>query len=259
VAPSDCPSTDPVQVWDRLWSHAPSTARDDQLIERERQGVRWTLVARKLEEAFGQVAGLRTIELGSGRGDLSVLLAEQGAQVTLLDASEQALAQARNRFGRRGLAAEFLQDDLLAPEPGWEGRFDVALSSGVVEHFRGEVRTDALAAHWRALRPGGLAIISVPHAHCPPYRLWKLYLELRGWWPYGLEIPYTRRELVKRARQAGFREAETTAVGLWQSVTDHLWRGLLGGAAGPPGRDWAGRASVLDPVMGLSAILLARR
>ena len=37
--------------------------------------------------------------------------------------------------------------------------------------------------------------ISVPNAHCLPYRLNKWWLEPRGTWHWGLEIPYTRAEL----------------------------------------------------------------
>ena len=56
------------------------------------------MIDRYLNNAFGRIKGLNTIELGSGRGDLSVLLAERGANVTLLDASDAALEQARERF-----------------------------------------------------------------------------------------------------------------------------------------------------------------
>jgi cyclopropane fatty-acyl-phospholipid synthase-like methyltransferase len=207
-----------------------------------------------LTRTFGQVAGLRTIELGSGRGDLSVLLAERGAKATLLDASDQALVQAERRFDRLGRAAEFVQADLFDLSQRLHRRFDVALSSGVIEHFRGDRRSDAIRAHFDVLRDGGLAVISVPHAWCLPYRLWKGYLELRGWWPYGLEIPYTKRELIRRARETGFRQAEAVALGFWQSIGDRLRPGQSGRR-----RDWVARRSILDPFMGLSAVLFAQR
>ncbi len=241
-------------VWDRLWLHEPSETRDVVLLDRERRNPRWTMIQQHLESVFGTIKGLRTIELGSGRGDLSVLLAEQGAQVTLLDTSDRALDQAQRRFRRLGLQTTCVTGDLFDARAGGRGDFDVALSSGVIEHFQNENRTRAVRAHAEVLRPGGVAVISVPNAHCIPYRIWKLYLELRGWWPYGVEIPYSRKEILLRARAAGLVSLETQCSGFWQSVGDHWGRNLLG-----RGPDWVGRRSVLDRLMGMSLILTGRR
>ena len=237
-----------------MWRHTPSAARDDALLDRERRSPRWSFIVERLEATFGAVAELETVELGSGRGDLSVLLAERGARVTLLDASDKALDQARRRFDRLDLPARFARADLLGPLDLWRDRFDLALSSGVIEHFRGAERTQALRAHWTVIRHGGAAIVSVPNAWCLPYRLWKLYLELRGWWPYGTEVPYAKSELLRRACDSGFEAVEACCIGFWQSVGDHLGRSLLGG-----GPDWIDRPSPLDGIMGMSLLLWGRR
>jgi 2-polyprenyl-3-methyl-5-hydroxy-6-metoxy-1,4-benzoquinol methylase len=204
--------------WDRLWRHQPSDARDEQLLQRERRSLRWASVVSHLEATFGSIDNLRTIELGSGRGDLSALLAERGADVTLVDSSERALAQARQRFDRLGLPARFESADLFRAREAFRGRFHVALSSGVIEHFCGEERTRAIRAHCEVLRSGGLAVISVPNAWCLSYRARKLYLELRGWWPYGQELPYTRREIIRRAKEAGFARIEAGAMRFPRSI-----------------------------------------
>ena len=118
-------------VWDRVWRYRPSDARDDALLEREEASPRWRLVVDRLERTFGSIDGLQTIELGSGRGDLSVLLARRGARVTLLDRSERALEEARKRLVRLGLPARFEQGDLLTRSDSKEGCFEVSLSIGV--------------------------------------------------------------------------------------------------------------------------------
>jgi SAM-dependent methyltransferase len=200
----------------------------------------------RLEASFGTIRGLRTIELGSGRGDLSTLLAERGAEVTLVDSSEKALTQARHRFDRLGLDARFVCADFLHEAARWRGGFDVALSSGVIEHFEGADRTTVVRAHCDALAPGGLAVISVPNAWCLPYRVWKFHLEHRGWWPYGLELPYSRPELLRRMRLAGFGRVEGVCMGLWQSVGDHWAKRWLRDKP-----DWSRYRSVLDGLMGL--------
>ncbi len=217
-------------------------------------------MGRQLMSAFGTrgadgaPVGLRSIELGSGRGDLSVLLAECGVDVTLFDVSEAALAQAERRFERLGLSARYEKGDLMGPMADWRATYDIVLSSGVIEHFKGADRSRVLEAHHNVLRPGGLAMVSVPNAWCFPYRVWKSYLELRGWWPYGMEIPYSRRELVRRARDVGFEGVEAEGFGFWDSVGSHWMKGLLGREVGC--RD---RASRFDSVMGASLLLLGRR
>jgi SAM-dependent methyltransferase len=241
-------------VWDRLWRATPDDAKDDAALDRERRSPRWALVVQKLIAAHGTLSNLRTIELGSGRGDLSALLAERGAQTTLLDQSARALDEARRRFARLHLAATFTDGDLLGDLDEHRAAYDAAISLGVIEHFRGEDRTRVLRAHYEVLRPGGLAIVSVPNAWCPPYRAWKAYLELRGWWPYGLEIPYSRRELLSRAAEAGFARAEVVGLNFWQSVGDHFGRSLLG-----RGPDWVDRPSLLDRTAGSVLVLFAWR
>jgi SAM-dependent methyltransferase len=241
-------------LWDQLWRCQPSDAKDDALLARERRSPRWRTIVERLEATFGSTEGLNTIELGSGRGDLSTLLAQSGARPTLLDTSENGLAQAERRFDRLGLTGCYEQADMLGTLEAYGQRFDVALSSGVIEHFKGDDRTRAVRAHFDVLRPGGMAVISVPHAWCMPYRIWKFYLELRGWWPYGTEIPYARRALARCARTAGFSRVETCCMGFWQSVGDHWGGGLLG-----RGPDWVDKPSRLDSVMGLILLMFAWR
>lgn len=212
------------------------------------------MILANLNHAFGSINNLKTIEIGSGRGDLSVLLAQQGARVTLLDASDKALAQAKQRFDRLGLRAEYVQTDFMASVESESSRYDVSLSSGVIEHFVGAERTRSMLAHHDVLRPDGMTIISVPHAHGFSYRIWKAYLDLRGWWPYGVEIPYASREMRRRLVEAGFRHVETTAMGHWQSVGDHLLKGLLGKSV-----DWVEKRSCIDAWVGGTLLAFARR
>jgi len=253
-SPPPSPQATGRAVWDRVWRHHPSDSRDDALLARERNGLRWAAIVSRIESAFGRIAGLRTIELGSGRGDLSILLAERGARVTLLDENPAALAQAQYRFDRLGLAGGYEQDDFLGPRKAHADRFDVAVSSGVIEHFQGADRTRAIAAHACALRAGGMAIISVPNAWCIPYRVWKKYLELRGWWPYGMERPYAHGELLRRSREAGLTEADVLGIGFWQFMRKH-W------AFSPRARRPHAETKIsrLDKLFGASLVLFARK
>lgn len=241
------------RVWERLWRQRPTAKNDADQVLREQRNPRWAIVHAGLTAEFGQITGLRTIELGCGRGDLSALLAACGARVTLLDRSDTGLAQARRRFERLNLKADFVSGDLLADPGRLAERFDVSCSLGVIEHFRAAERARALAAHRAVLHDGGMAVVSVPHAMGLPYRLWKLYLEARRLWPYGTEIPYSKGELRRRARAAGFHRVELHASGFWQSIGDHWGRSILGLTP-----DWIERRSWLDSAFGGTLTMLAR-
>lgn len=241
-------------VWERVWRHLPSDAKDDAALARERRSPRWRTIVARLKATFGAIDGLKTVELGSGRGDLSVLLAREGARVTLIDYSDVALELAGRRFKRLGLDARFARADMLGEMGAWRDAFDVSASYGVIEHFKGRDRTRVVRAHHDVIRPGGLAVISVPNAWCVPYRLWKAYLEFRGWWPYGMEIPYSRGELLDRARRAGFARSRLDCTGLWQSIGDQWGRSVLG-----RGPDWVDKPSRWDPVMGFNLVLFGWR
>lgn len=248
------PTTAVVAAWDNLWHHSPGAARDAELLAREERSPRWRTVHSVLSREHTSLHQIHAIELGSGRGDLSALLARHGAQVTLLDTSDRALGQARHRFHRTGFDAEFEPGDLFDEIGRRRSRFDVALSSGVIEHFAGVDRTRALRAHYETLRPGGLAIISVPHARCIPYRLWKGYLELRGCWPYGREIPYSKTEMLRRGHEAGFIDGRAVCLSFWHSLSAHWGRSILG-----LNIDWTDRSSLLDSMLGLILLYIGRR
>ena len=240
--------------WERVWQSQPTAVKDDVLLSRERSSKRWSLIVERIVRAFGSIRGLTTVELGSGRGDLSALLAERGATVTLVDSCETALDQARVRFDRLGLSATYRRADFLDAAFADGQRHDVSLSSGVIEHFKNEDRTRTVRAHFDVLAPGGMTVISVPHAHCPTYRLWKLYLELRGWWPYGMEIPYTKRELDRRTRDAGFARVEAHCTGLLQSIGTHWFQRVLGRRPG-----WTDRTCPLDSMLGFTLLVFGWR
>lgn len=250
-----------VAVWNRLWDYHPTDAKDDALLAREQRSRRWAMIVHRLQATFGSLKGLRTVELGSGRGDLSAILAQHGALVTLLDASDKALEQARARFDRLGLSADYVNGDMLGPLTDMRDRFDVSLSSGVIEHFEKDDRTRVVRAHYDVIRSGGVAVISVPNAWCIPYRVRKKYQELRGWWPYGLELPYTRRELMRRAQNAGFARVEASYIRFDRTLSD----ASDDGAGFRPKRDATPKASstrrgkMVDTLMGLVLLMFGWR
>ena len=191
-------------AWDRLRLTSESVRK---LVAREQRTLRWQAIREAFLARFGTLKGLRTIELGAGTGDISLLLALEGAAVSLFDASEKALEIARYKLSLYDIEAAYVVGDLFSLPAEHVGRYDAAVSYGVVEHFTGEDRFLACDSHARCVRPGGAVAISVPNARCLPYRLNKLWLETTAQWEWGIEVPYTRGELFGIAGRMNLKDA----------------------------------------------------
>jgi SAM-dependent methyltransferase len=152
---------------------------------------------------------LKVAEVGCGSGTFALTLRLLGADVTLIDADEQALDAARRSYGLYGFEPRFLQADVLAaPPPSLLGTFDLVSSSGLAEHFTGSQRKTCLAFHRDLLKNGGVARISVPNRFSPWYRLHRGIRELLGTWSLDIEIPFSCGELKIIAKAVGFSRYE---------------------------------------------------
>jgi ubiquinone/menaquinone biosynthesis C-methylase UbiE len=167
---------------------------------------------RLVEQRLGSFDGLKSIEIGAGLGDFSLLLNWAGADTTLSDYSDEAISKAQVRFREHGATAQFVKADMLNAPSTLSDAHDISFSLGLAEHFEGNDRYRIIEAHARVLRSGGLTFISVPYRYSFPYRIWMAYLIWRDKWPYGVEIPFSKREIRELAEQSGM-----TTVGFIQS------------------------------------------
>ncbi len=73
--------------------------------------------------------GLKVLELGSGRGGVGIHLARLGADVTLLDFSPTALAQAEGLFSLEGLEVKTVTGDVTHPDLNFPQKYDLIVDS----------------------------------------------------------------------------------------------------------------------------------
>jgi SAM-dependent methyltransferase len=206
------------QLWDDVWAaRSPSVEKDLYAVAKEERLIRWQRIEAKILERFGAFAGLSIVELGAGRGTNAALMAHRGARVTVLDYSQTALDRSRRLFDNLGLPVELVLQDALELPDDLRGRYDVSMSFGLAEHFLGDPRAAIVRAHFDVLKPGGIAFVSVPNAHNPPYRLYKWITERTGRWTIGEEYPFSRRELERHCRALGLDNYGFFGDSLWRS------------------------------------------
>jgi SAM-dependent methyltransferase len=152
----------------------------------------------------GVRAGERVLDLGSGGGAFTAILAQANALPVGIEVAEAALRRARSEHP----ALDFRLAPIDGPLPLDDGSFDVVWASEVIEHI-------ADTAHWlsevrRVLTPGGRLLVTTPNHP-------RLAIALRGVERYSEPLGdhlhlYTRRSLSTVLGEFGFGDVEVRAV-----------------------------------------------
>lgn len=111
---------------------------------------------RQLVTAADLRPGERVLEIGCGTGNLALLIARvhAGVDVVGIDPDPRALARARRKADRRGLAVE-LHHGFAERLPFPDGSFDRVVSAFMFHHLVADAKPRALGEARRALRAGG--------------------------------------------------------------------------------------------------------
>jgi len=127
------------------------------------------------------------LDLGSGRGDHSAMLARAGRRPTLVDWSPQNIEFSRQMFAACGVEGRFCVGDITRPLPFDSGSFDAVFSCGVLEYFDRQQVAAIIGEAFRVARKR--VIVLVPNAFSVAYRVGKWYMERSGTWTWGGEVP----------------------------------------------------------------------
>jgi SAM-dependent methyltransferase len=131
---------------------------EDEVARLEIQGGALAPATRMIFVEAGIRPGMRVLDLGCGAGDVTFVAADlvgPDGFVVGVDRSAEALARARLRAGRRGLAqVQFVEGDLNDPAPG--GPFDAIVERLVLWAVPDPAAL--LRRQARVLRPGGLVV-----------------------------------------------------------------------------------------------------
>lgn len=140
----------------------------------------WHELVRVHLSSARDVAGLRLLEIGCGRGGFSVWLASvrpAPASVVAMDYSAVAVEKAAAQAAQRGVQGVTWQVGDIQAIPHADASFDTVFSCETIEHVPDPAR--AVCELARVLKPGGRLFLTTPN-YLGTYGLYRAYLRLRG-------------------------------------------------------------------------------
>lgn len=189
-------------VWDDIWQGTEPLDLEAirKNIEITKQSKPWRHYNEIVQEKLGGWKNVKAVEIGSGMGWHNFMAATEGAEVTFLDYSQPALDLARKRAEAFSLNASYIFGDAFEILKESDRNYNLSWSFGTAEHFKGEKRQQFFELHFEFMVPGGVAIISCPYKYALNYRIWMHYASKYKEWTYGLEIPYSKTEYLRRLK-----------------------------------------------------------
>ncbi len=170
------------QVWENFWSRKSDIREVYSNTDRIRRNLSKHL---QLDKA-------RILEVGAGTGRDSFFMADDGAELFLLDYSKNSL---------KIIAKESPVDRTVCPVgadafqlPFLDDTFDAVFHQGLLEHFRREKASALLKENIRVLKPGGFLVVDVPQ-RWHVYTIVKHILIALNAWFAGWEREFSIREL----------------------------------------------------------------
>jgi len=169
------------QVWDQLWSNKETGS-----------GHQWDPLSNTIYDEIVKLLPsdrpATLLEAGSGTGRISLRLAAEGAEVTLVDYSAGAISNSQRLFQSQQQSGRFILSDIRNINLP-DGGLDMVWNSGVLEHFDQDQQIAILKEMKRLTKPGGTVLVLTPSARSLPYLVGKYAAEQQGNWMYGIEHP----------------------------------------------------------------------
>jgi ubiquinone/menaquinone biosynthesis C-methylase UbiE len=162
---------------------------------------RW-LEWRKLLRWLAPQMGEKILDIACGDGELSLRIADKGADVYGLDMSAEGIASARRLAKIAKLNCEFTVGD-AERLPYSDGFFDKVVCSSSLEHFKDDAQS--LSEMKRVLKPGGKAVLTVDSFTYPIAPA----LKQRHRQMCAVEHYYTRGDMAAALKNAGLTMARS--------------------------------------------------
>lgn len=194
------------EYWNLTWDNYPVPNVWDVDSKRlpnhvEREFFLW--IAGTLESLGKTSPDVHLVEVGCARSQaLPVLAKRLGVSVAGIDYSPNGCEQTRTMMKREGVSGEIYCSDIFAVPDTLQGRFDVVVSFGLIEHFSNT--NEIVSALAGLLKPGGVIFTNIPNMRGTPGFLQRvLNREI-----YDIHVPLTPSQIRIAHEAAGLRVME---------------------------------------------------
>jgi len=160
--------------------------------------------------------GMLVLEPGCGSGALSIFMGRKwGVDCICMDFALDCLKLAKKKHNDSHLDGNFILADINCL-PFKDGAFDMVFNEGVIEHFTGKERQHVLNEMARVSRR--YVAVFVPNSQNIIRTVWKhVKIAIRKWY-WGLEIPYSHRELERAMEIAGLKVTKKAGVNFYLTL-----------------------------------------
>jgi ubiquinone/menaquinone biosynthesis C-methylase UbiE/uncharacterized protein YbaR (Trm112 family) len=155
-----------------------------------------------------KLKSIKSIEVGCGSGAYSLMLKKMDLiqEPYLIDISPQALHLASNLFDEFNEECHLVLTDGNAL-PFRDKSFDLSLSGGVIEHFKGAEQQNMISEHCRVAKN---VAIQVPASTISYWTMRIIITILNKGWPFGQEYPMHMKDLKELISREGYVVADTS-------------------------------------------------
>ena len=202
--------------WDHVAREWVQKGYSNELLAEHKQKTYLGLIAR-----WADVAGAQSIlktdlfQEASGPDQLLFDLGQVNSNVIGIDVSHEIVGRAKSRANAYGVdASKYLCCD-VRHLPFRDSSISLIISDSTLDHFPREADiVTALQELGRALRPGGVLILTMDNKSnptYPPYIIFRLWMRL-GLSPYFIGKTFSLKKLRHNLEEIGFDVAESTAI-----------------------------------------------
>ncbi|MFZ1731193.1 MAG: class I SAM-dependent methyltransferase [Bacteroidota bacterium] len=202
------------QNWDTFWDQKADTKEVYANTDRIRRNL-----SRNMD-----LSGKRILEVGAGTGRDSFYMAQDGAELFLLDYSMNSLKIIHKLLPSTDHISAVGGDAFALPFP--DGSFDAVFHQGLLEHFRESDARRLLEENVRVLKTGGLLVVDVPQR-------WHIYtvikhtlIALNAWFA-GWEREFSVRELRNLLKELGLQPVDAYGEWMYPSLIYRTMREAL--------------------------------
>jgi len=152
--------------------------------------------------------GMRVLEAGSGPAHDSIIFAENGASVTAVDLSENALKNAKNIYSKLNYSINTVNANIMKLSFA-DKYFDLTWNAGVLEHFNDAELEKVFKEMVRVTKKDGIVLVIVPNKF---YFWYQMHLKHAKKRQYEFERAYSIFKLKKLFESNELKNIKTSGV-----------------------------------------------